>query len=202
MTPDVRVERGKAGLARPLTDQICALYDEVFSQPPFHWRVDESRLHRARLASLLDDPSFGIVLAWVGDTDAVSSELAGFAYGFALAPGTTRWSRLVEPLPAATTAEWPGRTFFLFDYAVRERHRGRGIGRRLHDTLLGSRAEQRATLSTQPSATATKAMYERWGWRMVGQSVGGPTASAPLFDVYLRDRLDDLRSAGSAVADQ
>jgi GNAT superfamily N-acetyltransferase len=82
----------------------------------------------------------------------------------------------------------------LFDFAVREAYRGRGVGRRLHDRLLGSRAELRATLSVEPVALQTKAVYERWGWRRVGEMAGGPSAAAPLFDIYLRDSLEDLRA--------
>jgi len=183
---DLSVEIGTIELARLLLDPLCALYDEVFSEPPSYWREDESQLHRERLVGLLDDPTFGITLAQVGD------ELVGFAYGFALPPDTLRWSRLTQPLPVEVTTEWPGRTFMLFDYAVRRRHRGQGVGRALHHELLGSRNEERATLSVEPSATRSKQIYEHWGWRQIGQSVGGPTASSPLFDVYLRDRLDDL----------
>jgi GNAT superfamily N-acetyltransferase len=189
MAGDVRVELGDATLARRLVDEICALYDEVFSAPPFFWREDESGLHRERLESLLDDPTYGVTLAFAGD------ELVGFAYGFALPADTKRWSRLTEPLPAQETAEWPGRTFLLFDYAVRKPFRGQGIGRALHDALLGSRSEERATLSVQPTALTTKAIYEHWGWRKVGQSEGGPAAAAPVFDTYLRDRIDDLTAS-------
>jgi ribosomal protein S18 acetylase RimI-like enzyme len=139
-------------------DQVCELYDAVFSAPPFFWREDESQLHRERLGQLLGEPSFGIAVAQAGD------ELVGFAYGFTVAADTQRWARLNPPAPAEVTAEWPGRTFLLFDYAVRDRHRGRGVGRRLHDGLLGSRREERATLTVQPTATATKAIYEHWGW--------------------------------------
>lgn len=189
MTVPLRIQLGGAPLAAPVVADICHLYDKVFSRPPFYWRPDESQLHRDRLNRLLGDPSFGVALAWA------DKELLGFAYGFGVAADTTRWSRLVEPLPEQLTAEWPGRTFLLFDFAVAEAHRGQGLGRRLHDTLLGSRDEQRATLTVEPTAIDTKAIYERWGWRKVGQLVGGPTAAAPLFDVYLRESLADLRSA-------
>jgi len=189
VTDDLRIDLGAADLARPLLDPICTLYDEVFSAPPFFWRDDESELHRERLTGLLEDPTFGIVVAQVG------GELVGFAYGFALAADTKRWSRLVEPLSVQVTAEWPGRTFLLFDYAVSPAYRGRGIGRRLHDALLGSRPEERATLTVQPTALDTKRIYEHWGWRQIGQMEGGPTAAAPMFDVYLRDSLDDLKTA-------
>jgi GNAT superfamily N-acetyltransferase len=185
----LRIELGGAPLGLSLLNPICDLYDEVFSVTPFFWREDESRLHRERLDSLLTDPTYGIAVALDG------ADLVGFAYGFTLPADTKRWSRLTEPLSPEVTAEWPGRTFLLFDFAVRRAYRGRGIGRAPHDTLLGSRTEERATLSVQPTAVDTKTIYERWGWRNVGQSEGGPTAAAPVFDNYLRGGLDDLRAA-------
>ncbi|GLI00957.1 hypothetical protein Pa4123_62330 [Phytohabitans aurantiacus] len=122
----------------------------------------------------------------------VDEQLVGFAYGFALAADTKRWSRLSAPVAPEVVEEWPGRTFLLFDFAVHDSLRGRGVGRALHDRLLGSRAEERATLMVQPVAGDTKAIYEHWGWRKIGQTEGGPTAAAPVFDVYLRDQLGDL----------
>jgi ribosomal protein S18 acetylase RimI-like enzyme len=146
----------------------------VFSAPPFFWREDESELHRERLLGLLEDPTYGIAVARAGD------ELVGFAYGFTVPTDTKRWSRLVEPLSVQVTSEWPGRTFLLFDYAVKRSYRGQGIGRKLHDALLGSRSEERATLTVQPTAVDTKRIYEHWGWHQVGQVEGGPTAAAPM----------------------
>jgi GNAT superfamily N-acetyltransferase len=188
VTDAVRVELGGAELARPLVDQIGELYDETFSVPPYFWREDESELHRERLRRLLDDPSFGIAVARAG------GELVGFAYGFTVPPDTKRWSNLTAPAPPELMTEWPGRTFLLFDFAVRASHRGQGVGRALHDALLGSRREERASLSVEPPAVDTKQIYEHWGWRKVAQSRGGPTAAAPVFDVYVRNSLDDLRA--------
>jgi hypothetical protein len=64
---------------------------------------------------------------------------------------------------------------------------------------MGNRSEERATLTVQPTAIDTKRIYEHWGWRQVGQVEGGPTSAAPMFDVYLRDTLDDLRAAAQAT---
>lgn len=191
MSRDVDVELGGPDRGRDLLDPICVVYDEVFSQPPSFWRDDESQLHRDRLQRLLADPTFGLAVALVG------AELVGFAYGFALPPDSKRWERVTLTVPGEMTQEWPGRTFMLFDYAVREQHRGQGIGRALHDRLLGSRPEERATLSVEPTAVDSKAIYEHWGWQKVGEVAGGPLAAAPAFDVYLRDTLADLRTAGS-----
>jgi ribosomal protein S18 acetylase RimI-like enzyme len=170
VTAGLRIEIGSVALDRPLLDPICALYDSVFSVPPFFWREDESELHRQRLLRLLDDPTFGIAVARLGD------DLVGFAYGFTVPPDTKRWSDLVEPADPELAAEWPGRTFLLFDYGVQTSRRGQGIGRKLHDGLLGSRDEERATLTVQPTAEDTKAIYEHWGWWQVGQVEGGPMA--------------------------
>lgn len=185
----VEIEIGTAAQAAAAIDPICRLYDEVFSQPPFFWRSDESELHRERLARLLDDPSFGAALARRDD------RLIGFAYGFTLPSESKRWISLTDPVPAELAAEWPGRTFVLFDFAVEVASRGQRIGKRLHDGLLGSRHEDRATLTVQPTAFETKARYERWQWQMVGQIDGGPTGAAPVFDVYVRPSLTDLRSS-------
>ncbi|MBN1174292.1 MAG: hypothetical protein JXA67_19130, partial [Micromonosporaceae bacterium] len=113
--------------------------------------------------------------------------------GFALKPDTSWWSGLTPEVPADDAAEWPGRTFVLFDYGVRHDRRNCGVGRVLHDLLLGSRRETRATLATQPAAVETQAIYQRWGWHRVGRVEGGPQAAAPWFDIYRRDQLDDLR---------
>jgi len=189
---DVRIALESAERGRELIDQICLVYDEVFSAPPFYWRDDESDLHRQRLESLLHGETFGLATAMS------RKGLVGFAYGFTLAADTQRWTRLRGEVDEETTCEWPGRTFLLFDYAVLSENRGRGIGKALHDLLLSSRTEERATLTVQPTAVDTKRLYERWGWRMVGQMEGGPNAAAPLFDCYVRDRLDDLRREASS----
>jgi hypothetical protein len=182
----VRLTVGTAELALGRTDPICDLYDAVFSEPPFFWRDDESQLHRQRLTRLTQDATFGIIIAEIADL------LVGFAYGFTLPADTTRWSRLTQPVPPDVSTEWPGRTFVLFDYAIAKPHRGKGIGRAVHDGLLATRSEQRATLTVQPTALNTKRIYEHWNWRQVGQMEGGEGAAAPTFDVYLRDSLSDL----------
>lgn len=186
----VQLELGAADLANQWFEPICAVYDEVFSVPPFFWLADESELHRRRLIGLLDDPSFGLVVAHE------DGQLIGFAYGVAVPGDSMRWSRVHGALDGDVAREWPGRTFLLFDYAVRAEVRGQGVGRLLHDRLLDSRSEERATLTVQPTALDTKRVYEKMGWRMVGTVDGGPGAAAPSFDVYLRD---SIAGTGPAV---
>lgn len=180
---------GSQELALGHFTEICVLYDDVFSRPPFHWREDESALHAERLTRIATDPTFGIVLARVAES------IVGFAYGYTVDTNTRRWQSMTVPLSDDAAMEWSGRTFLLFDFAVAAAHRGRGIGKQLHDRLLSSRLEQRATLTVQPTAVETKKIYEHWGWRLVGQMEGGPTAAAPIFDAYVIEDLDAIRQS-------
>src|SRR5689334_12626610 len=89
----VRYEAGAADLTRPLLDDICRVYYQVFSQKPFFWRDDESDLHRERLLSLPDDPTFAIVTATRNDL------LIGFGYGFTVSAQTKRWTQVMPTPP-------------------------------------------------------------------------------------------------------
>jgi ribosomal protein S18 acetylase RimI-like enzyme len=100
------------------------------------------------------------------------------------------WCSLLEPADPALADEWPGRTFLLFDLAVRSSSRGQGIGHRLHDGLLSSRREERAMLTVQATAVETQAIYQGWHWSHVGQLKGGPTG---VFEVFLRAAIADLK---------
>ena len=179
MPPPIRVHLGTPATAEQLFEPICTLYDQVFSQPPFRWTDEESQHHRDLLTGLMKEPTFGIVIVEAGD------QLVGFEYGYQLRPDTQWWQNFLEPVPDDVTRESPGRTFALIDLAVDERWRGQGLGRKLTETLLASRIEQRATLSVQPTATDTQAFYVHLGWHKVGRKQMPPGVVSPFFDVYV-----------------
>lgn len=176
------VQLGTAATAHEKLEPIFQLYYQTFSKPPYQWPENEETAFRRRLPRLAADPTFGIAIALADD------KLIGFAYGYALGPGTTWWDGFVTPVAEDITAEWEGRTFALIDFAVAESWRGQGIGRRLHDKLLSSRKEERATLAMEPAAHEARATYERWGWRIVGRLRGPLTDFAPEFDIMVRAR--------------
>jgi GNAT superfamily N-acetyltransferase len=180
VSQEVHIQLGTASLARAWLDPLCGLYEAVFSKPPFHWPDEESANYRRRTEQLLTRESFGIAIATHND------QLIGFAYGVTLSPDTGWWSGLPEDVSDDITTECPGRTFALIDFAVREDWRGKGIGRELHDRLLASRPEERATLTVQPTAIETHRIYYHWGWQKVGQLKAAYGAPAPFFDVFVR----------------
>ena len=96
--------------------------------------------------------------------------LVGYAFGMPLRPSTSWWRQLTAPLPDEVTAEHPGRTFALADLAVRASWRRQGIGRDLHDLILRSRPEERATAVLAPAAAPAQHAFRSWGWRKVART--------------------------------
>lgn len=181
MNDATAVRLGTADDARHHFDAICELYDEAFSVPPFVWPDIESQRHREMLSEMITEPGFGIALAECRDT------LVGFVYGTTLTTATSWWDGFQQPVSPDVTREWPGRTFAVIDLAVQKSARRLGIGRRLLDTLLDSRSEQRATLAVQPQAEDTHAFYRAiGGWHLVGRQ-DTPASVSPEFDVYIRE---------------
>jgi GNAT superfamily N-acetyltransferase len=113
--------------------------------------------------------------------------LVGYASGMPLRPSTSWWRGLTTPLPPEVTAERPGRTFALTELLVRASWRRQGIGRELHDLLLGGRAEERATALVPPGAVAAQRAFASWGWRKAARTRGDDpdAAGAPVLDVLL-----------------
>jgi GNAT superfamily N-acetyltransferase len=176
----VTIRHHTADQALSVFDEVFAAYREVFAEPPQSETEEDFNNYVVRFHRLVTQPGFAMVTAWAND------QLIGFAYGTTLLPGTKWWDNPLTPLPEAYTMESGERTFAVIDFGVRKPWRGRGVGRCLHDELLGDRREERATLATIPEATATRAIYERWGWRTVVRLTEmDPTAPHRIFDIMV-----------------
>jgi GNAT superfamily N-acetyltransferase len=95
-----------------------------------------------------------MVIAYVDDRPV------GQAFGYALPPNARWWQGLSTPVPEGFTEETGTRTFALNELMVVPEWQGRGVAHALHDELLGSRKEQRATLlvreATRPPKPPTR----------------------------------------------
>lgn len=119
----------------------------------------------------------------------VDEQPIGQAWGWPLHAGTAWWGGL--HLDKATdadgfTTEDGTRTFALSEIMVGSEWTARGIARALHDGLLGSRKEQRATLLVRPDNSRAYATYLRWSWQRVG-TLRPNWPDAPKFDVLIYD---------------
>lgn len=123
-------------------------------------------------------------LGWACVTGEVQGELVGYAYG--RPDSAEEWHGLdTVTAPDVRTFGEGGRTFGLCEIMVREPWRGTGIAQTLHDELMASRTEARASLLVDDDHPRVRALYERWGYRVVGTS--RPDRDAPLYLSMVRD---------------
>jgi GNAT superfamily N-acetyltransferase len=113
-----------------------------------------------------------------------------------LRPATSWWREATTRLADEFTAEHSGRTFALVELLVRASWRRQGIGRTLHDLILGGRPEERATLVVAPAATAAQQAFQNWGWRKVAKT-RDPGNAASVADILVIT----LPAAGAGAGD-
>jgi GNAT superfamily N-acetyltransferase len=175
----VTLDRLDVPAAMHRLDEIVAAYVEVYAHTgdPF---FGEERF-RLQLAGHMQAPAWELVTA------ELDGELVGFTYGFVLPATTAWWRELVTKVPVGFTAEDGRRTLAISQMVVRAPWRRQHVGRRLHDTLLSSRSEERATLLVEPDNRPAQAAYAAWGWRKVAE-LRPRWAGAPLYDVLVIER--------------
>lgn len=166
-------DRGKAfGLLEELCDAYADAYGVASSE-------EKTAAFRRRAEKQFTRPGFSLVAARDG------GELVGFVFGYTLPAGDTHWWGGVQPEPKAEFLEETGsRTWVLSEIEVRRAWQGKGVGRALHDAVLGARGEERATLATGPDAPA-QSVYESWGWQRVGRIPGDEGDYYSAYDLFV-----------------
>lgn len=141
-----------------MLDEIAALYEVVYTEPPYN---GGPLFSRERFLDRTDHqkaaPGFELITARAG------GELVGFSFGFTFAAGRW-WGGRTEPRPPAEVMAPP--KFAVIELVVAREWRGQGISSALMRTLLAERPEPLATLLSEPDAQARR-IYEHWGWRHV-----------------------------------
>ena len=175
--PEITFELLDGTQAAAHAEELQALHAEVYADPPYR-RDDDAARFGDRFRVQRRQPGFVLAEARHG------GYLVGFAAGMPLRPSTSWWKDLTIPLPDEVTAEHPGRTFALTELLVRASWRRQGIGQTLHDLILASRPEERATLTVLPAAAAAQNAFRKWGWRKVGRP-RNPGPGSPVSDVLV-----------------
>jgi len=152
-------------------DDLRTLHAEVYADPPYGW-CEGADVFAERFRVQRRQPGFALAAAHRG------GYLVGYAAGMPLRPSTSWWRDLTTPLPDDVTAEYPGRTFALLDLLVRASWRRQGIGHALHQLILSSRREERATLTVLPAATAAQSAFHSWGWHKIARTRAAGPGSA------------------------
>jgi GNAT superfamily N-acetyltransferase len=157
--------------------ELQAIHAQVYGEPPYR---REARAAQFADRFLVQSRQPGFVLAEARH----GGYLVGYAAGMPLRPSTSWWRDLTTTLPDDVIAEHQGRTFALAEPLVRPSWRRQGIGRTLHDLILGGRSEERATLVVAPAATAAQQAFQGWGWRKVART-RDPDDAASVADILL-----------------
>jgi ribosomal protein S18 acetylase RimI-like enzyme len=176
-SPDMTFQLLDGAQAAVDAADLHALHAEVYADPPYELN-DDAALFAERFRVQRRQPGFVLAEARRG------GYLVGYATGMPLRPSTSWWRDLTTPLPDDVTAEYPGRTFALTEILVRASWRRQGIGRALHDLILRSRREERATLTVAPAATPAQSAFQSWGWRKVGRT-RDPGSGSSVSDVLV-----------------
>jgi GNAT superfamily N-acetyltransferase len=152
-------------------EDLQALHAEVYGDQPDDGFARRFRVLRRQLGFVLAEARRG-------------GYLVGYAFGVPLRPSTSWWRQLTTPLPDEVTTEHPGRTFALVELLVRASWRRQGIAGVLHDLILASRPEERATLTVPPAATPAQNAFRKWGWHKIARTHDdGP--GSPVSDVLI-----------------
>ena len=181
MPPDeLTVGHHDSSDAAEMVDELCEVYADAYGAVPGEDVREKSGAFRDRATGALRAANYSLVTARAED------RLVGFAFGYSLRPERGWWDGLRPEPPEDFTRETGTRTVVLAEIEVRRDWQGRGVGRRLHDAFLAQRSEERATLASNPKATDTHALYERWGWQKMGTVPGKPGAYYRLYVRFVR----------------
>jgi GNAT superfamily N-acetyltransferase len=142
-------------------DRIVAIYRTVFAEPPY----SKSKAAIAQFTNTVfprhvQRAGFRCVVAW-----AQNAGIVGFAYGYTSSAGQWWHDAVAQALGPHAAAEWLKDSFEFVELALLPSARGRGIGGRLHDTLLRNLPHQMAILSTAQQETTAYYLYRKRGWQ-------------------------------------
>ncbi|WP_411158556.1 GNAT family N-acetyltransferase [Streptomyces sp. CBMA291] len=155
---------------------MLAVYARV-REPLLHLPNYALSVFAERLERHGGEPGFEAVLAFDGEERAV-----GYAYGNTVESGDRWWRRMDDVDPVFTRAP----ALALKEIGVTPAHRGTGLARRVHDTLLAGRPEPYVSLMVNASAGDGKVrrVYESWGYEPIGTS--RPSPESPLLTAMIR----------------
>jgi len=131
------------------------IYGEAMRRPP-----ELVVQRREIMASHVARPGFVGALARDDDND----ELVGFGYGYRGRPGDWWHDVVAAALGRRTAREWLTESFELAELHVRPTHHGRGIGRRVLQTVLSAAEGSTVVLSTHDRESPARHLYRSLGF--------------------------------------
>ncbi len=156
-------------------DQIIQIYREAFALPPYCMKEIDIAQFAAYLPHHTHQTGFRCFLA----KEDMDGPILGFTYGYRGEAGQWWHDIVAKELGPAAVQEWLTGEFELAELAVRPKMQGKGLGGRLHDTLLQGLPYHAAALSTYQVETAGYRLYQNRGWVTLKQNFLFPGYANP-----------------------
>jgi GNAT superfamily N-acetyltransferase len=185
---DLTITLHDGGTALDLTDSVIVPVYEVTHADLLEDPFCATPRFFERLRAYTTRDGFGLAVA-----RGPAGEPLGQAFGYQLPPGS-RWWRAGHPRGRRVHRETGTGTFAFNELMVHPDHQRQGIAATLHDHLLASRHEQRATLLVRADNTPARTAYAHWGWHAVAQLQ--PFPDSPVYEALI---LELPRVVGSEV---
>lgn len=136
--------------------EILALFAAAFAMPR-----EEAALFINSIAVHAQRAHFRFLAA----RDAATGQLLGFVYGYTSEPGQWYHDTVRTARGPDLAARWLENAFEFTEFAVQPEAQGRGVGGRLHDTILAGLPHRTAILSTYQGDSPAVRLYHRRGWQ-------------------------------------
>jgi GNAT superfamily N-acetyltransferase len=177
----IEFRRFHAARAREIHSTIEEIYEYSYTEAIARGRpCDTLESFMGRFERHAEISGLDLVVAYC------NGEPIGQIWGWPLQENTREWDGLTPEPSEEFVSEDGTRTFAIAEIMVVDKWKRRGVAHALHDFLLATRQERRATLFVEPENIPAQHAYRKWGWFKVGQLQ--PTwEGAPLFDVMLID---------------
>lgn len=180
------------GPAGALTDDLRALYTIVYAEPPYRDGPAGVAEFVAEWPELRNQPGFRLVVA------RTAGQLVGFGLGYVVDRASGWWAGIRLDLPSGDRADpvgsCVGDSFGIAELGVHPAWRRRGLASRLHEALLAGRGEPRVVLWVRADASAARATYARWGYRLLR-----PVPDRPPYQLMCLDRGRSTQPADSGT---
>ncbi|GGL61670.1 hypothetical protein GCM10010129_01550 [Streptomyces fumigatiscleroticus] len=177
---DAKYQRHDATSAEGIANELIDVYARVYDSPPY-----------------VSDPFFSVSSFTDRLKDAITTEgfetvtarrdgrIIGYVHGVTLPADRMWWTSLAEQRPARLrTLADAGLVFWLRELMVLPEVQNRGVGKRLHDTMIAGRAERITLLTCVVDNQPAHDAYLRWGYTIIGSVKHAP--ESPVYDaMYL-----------------
>ena len=154
-------------------EEILDIYRAAFAALPYARGENDTKSFARQLAKHQTYEGFRLIIA------REEHDLLGFAYGYAGKPDYWWRSTVSQAMDAATVEVWLSDYFEVVELAVHPKVQGRGLGGRLHDTLLSGLPQRTAALSTAQAETPALALYKKRGWQTLLRDFYFPGGTSP-----------------------